>query len=879
MSIIESDTLISRDNYLWFGMKYIYGVLVALAVLGVCASPAYAASSKSAMKDMQAQLAKVSLEKQVASLCSQFTRKYPSYDAPWFCKPQQPTIVAQCADGVDNDADGKVDMADSGCENATDNNEFTATSSVTPQCSDGVDNDADGKIDYPADTGCESAADNNEFAAPAAPQCSDGLDNDGDGKVDYPTDPGCASTVDTTELNTTVPGQFASVSRASEVPSQNVAENVSNQPLGGFVVDVNNEAITVHGMVYHVTLAGSGLVASGSDITNVTLVDENGAVVAGPVDGTDGGTVTFTDGVTFPKGRHVYTVKGKLGTDFTNGNTVVISTKPVDDWSNATGLETGVTISLASLTSTISGNTMTVKSAVVALSVASSPAAKNVVAGVAGLLVSNIQFDATQSGEDIKFSSAKFLYTDTGMTADVVNCFAYDGTTRLNNTAVNPTTTATDYTFTLDTNLTVAKGTVKTVSIKCDIPGSATSGSFSFGITGFAGNATFTGIGIGSSQTVTPTATTNVGSTMTIASGGGTFTVSPDASTPAYAIAAGGTTGVTLGVLRFDASDQDMKIDRVALQMSNSVATSSPSDLIQVTLWDGTTQVGTALFTGTNRYATSTLTQNVIVPANGYKTLTLKGDLSAIGTGQPGHQGSLIQVDYDGNDSMGTRAIGQSSGSVINAYPVGDTTFAGVRVFKSFPTFARLSVPSTTLASGTNTIYRFSVTSNSSGGISINELTINLATSSINALANLNVYAYTDSGFSSPVSGFSNGLLTGSIAVPTVGNNEYDLGTDELAIPAGTTYYFEVKVDATITATTGTSQITTKIVGDSAFPTPTATLMSTADTIEGLANDNFIWSPNATTTSQTTHADWTNGYGVLGLPATYTDAVTLSKTN
>jgi hypothetical protein len=35
----------------------------------------------------------------------------------------------------------------------------TPTATPVPACSDGVDNDADGRIDHPADKGCESAAD------------------------------------------------------------------------------------------------------------------------------------------------------------------------------------------------------------------------------------------------------------------------------------------------------------------------------------------------------------------------------------------------------------------------------------------------------------------------------------------------------------------------------------------------------------------------------------------------------------------------------------------------------------------------------------------------------------------------------------------------
>lgn len=97
--------------------------------------------------------------------------------------------VEQCKDGIDNDGDGLIDLADPGCSGPLDNNEKNA-------CGDGVDNDADGKIDYPADPGCVSLQDNDETDAP---QCSDTADNDNDGKIDYPADLGCSDAVDNKE--------------------------------------------------------------------------------------------------------------------------------------------------------------------------------------------------------------------------------------------------------------------------------------------------------------------------------------------------------------------------------------------------------------------------------------------------------------------------------------------------------------------------------------------------------------------------------------------------------------------------------------------------------------------------------------------------------
>ena len=67
---------------------------------------------------------------------------------------------------------------------------------VVCQCNDGLDNDADKKIDHPDDPGCFAAWDNNELDG--LTQCTDGKDNDGDGKIDA-ADPECTGPLDDDE--------------------------------------------------------------------------------------------------------------------------------------------------------------------------------------------------------------------------------------------------------------------------------------------------------------------------------------------------------------------------------------------------------------------------------------------------------------------------------------------------------------------------------------------------------------------------------------------------------------------------------------------------------------------------------------------------------
>jgi len=208
-------------------------------------------------------------------------------------------------------------------------------------------------------------------------------------------------------------------------------------------------------------------------------------------------------------------------------------------------------------------------------------------------------------------------------------------------------------------------------------------------------------------------------------------------------------------------------------------------------------------------------------------------------------------------------------------------------MFKSYPTFAQLSTPSLVLVGGTDVeLTRFSVTANSSGSIALNEVTLNIATSSASAVSgtttvtDLKVYGYTDSGFSSGISGFTGGLIYDGGEGVISGDNETEF-TSIVSIPAGTTYYFKAVADITLTTGTGnfSGTVDTKVAGDAAFPTGQATLMLNETDADATAtNDQLIWSPFSTTTNASTdNLDWTNGYGVPGLPSTGLSGTRLSK--
>ncbi|GIW68575.1 MAG: hypothetical protein KatS3mg100_069 [Candidatus Parcubacteria bacterium] len=688
-------------------------------------------------------------------------------------------------------------------------------------------------------------------------------------------------------------GQVTIIQKSNAVPAQNIAANVPDQPLGGFETNLTGEGLTVQKLYFGFDLSGA---FNASHLTNVVLVDENGAVVAGPADGVASGIgtdgyVLFTDTVTFPTGQHTYTLKGKVASSVTDGTTITATTTVNSTyWVNPKGEITGDSYTLPGTTVTM--NTMTVKGAKLTVSVSSNPTSQNIVAGAQNFTFANIIFDATGSGEDVRLSSMKMTLTESGVTADdkLVGCQLWDGSTALNygsNTVNSPA--AGTVTFTFNNPFTVPKGTSKTVALKCTVPTAADTGdTYQWDFTGLTDIGAVTGVisGVAVTQTVSP----STGATMTVANG--SFTVAKADDSPSYKVVAGGATGVTIAKYKVRATNEDMDLRKITLQMTTYGSGTTTEAVFQnnrVKLYNGSTKVGEALFTGST--TVSTLDTPVRLPKDQDVTLSVVADFAPIGPSQPGIQGALVQVDYDGNNASSTEATGGASGATVSSSSTSDTAVDGVRVFRSFPTVAKLSVPSTSIVAGTMDLYRFSVSADAAGNVKLYKLTVNLATSTGTAsqgtttVTNLKVYAYTDSGFTTPVSGFTNGQVVSTITSPVNGDNDAVLSS-VLTIPAGSTYYFRVVGDVTTQAGSSgySGSITTKLSGDAAYPdvatnsaTTTSKNMATATEVDGDTHDDFIWSPDKDGNTVAGTDDWTNGYQVPGLPSDGTDVTTLSK--
>jgi hypothetical protein len=663
-------------------------------------------------------------------------------------------------------------------------------------------------------------------------------------------------------------GTATTISKATEVAAQNIAPNVPNQPLGGFVTDFRGEAVSVTSLPITIATSSGASWAGAGPITQITLVNENGAVVSGPVDEatscTTGCTVTFTDTVTFPTGRHVWTIKGKLPSGAANNAEVVVSTNPTA-WSGVTGQTSGNNITLSQTNFAL--NTMTVKSAVLTVTLSTTPSNQNIVASGSGILFANVQLDASQSGEDVRLSSFPLRVTNA---TGVSGCQLWDGSVALNtgSNVLSSYSTSADNTFTFDSPLVVTKGTVKTLGLKCNL--NSGTGTYVWSINS---GSTVSATGVTSGVAVSVTNSGATGGTMSVAAS--SLALSVDSSSPSFALVAGGTTGVTVGSYKLRAANEDISLNKLALKLTSSGNTKSTgtggttnsgvSDLVQVYVYDGANLLGTATFTGTATAATSTFNTNVTLTKDTDKILTIKADLANIGTSQPGGIGDVVKVD-----PLNAQGSGLQSGTTINSAGASGNV-AGVQLFKSFPTLALDTLPSTGIADGR--LMRFKVTANAAGPVGINEFTFTVSTSTGMTITTLRLKAYEDSSYSTGISGQGSGGQIGSDTANITSGTAFEIepSSNPVQIPAGGTRYFELTGAITLSGQTSYSAVTV-LSGDNAqLSTGLATGYnvgtSTSAGEVGAIASNFVWSGNSTTTSAITTTDWSNGYNVPGLPS------------
>ncbi|MBU1255516.1 hypothetical protein KKH35_01445 [Patescibacteria group bacterium] len=716
--------------------------------------------------------------------------------------------------------------------------------------------------------------------------------------------------------DTTVGNGSLRIESLSVTPT-NIAENKTSVVLGKFKFVAKGEEVKITSIGWNTEITiGTTASATTSDITNLTVYNEAGNAIAGPMDPTydlagsvgtkSRGAATTTDTIIVPVGESIYTVKADLSADFTANDTIQMSILPGNV--TARGMTTDNSITPTPSTD-VSSTALTVKAAALTVTVTSDPAAQTIIGGVSNFTFANYMFDATDSGADIKVTQVLVtVHTDaTTYPALISDIDLFDGDTELtwssysehsdwNSTANNEATT----TITLNTNaLVISAGTTKIIKVKADLGTGVTSGDISLGLAPDGVVAVDD-----EGNTVTETVTPSHGQSMTIAAGG---TLNLSALTdPASGLVTGGSQGVSIGQFTLQAKYEDINVNYLGLTIAagdGSGIDGDDDEISSISLYeDGVaTALGTVYTVATT--ATITPSSTLTIPAGTTKNYTLKANFSAINDTTPATSGSGIRVKVSNLDATGVSA-GSSSITVAGT----DTNFSSFSAFKSIPTVTKLAFSGDDVitSNGVVSLYKFSVTANSAGPISLYKFTFGISTTTV-SLVNTATDVEDTTGYyvyMSDLEGSLGNIVSqgtaaadgwqadmnaseaGSTANETlletwfdVNNDMSGTGTEQIIINAGNTKYFTLRgtVKSGHDGTVNNESISTVFAGDATFA---ATTVKNANGVHALDQNDFIWSDlNAdlyTSSTATVTAMFFNGYRISGLDNTSSTAQTIT---
>jgi hypothetical protein len=522
-------------------------------------------------------------------------------------------------------------------------------------------------------------------------------------------------------------------------------------------------------------LSNGSVATSGAHLTNVKLVNADTGVQYGTTVAAPTATASFSGNLIVPAAGTVtlkaiadipttsYPVPNaavKIASGVTGGTTIANAL-------TSTGVSSGVDITE---TGSAAGNTITVSSGTLTIATAPSPGDQTRIVGTSGVPIVGLILTAG-TAEDARITSIKFTMSavaalEEASTTDLSSIAIYDGDTRL--TSLKPLVASTETTPNVSDNrathhtvqftasdflnyqgIDITKGQQKVVTVKGDLPSTATNGHvFALGV---SSTDDVTAIGLLSNAEISETLNDSPAATatgvnfdtdgacddasvneITIADQG-TVTIAANAGRPVTAIMAVGEEGVVSGPVEmhkvdFTAALEDIYIKDVTVERATASGGSSrDEDFGLVSLWDGSTQLGYGQYLSNGSTTFSFPEGNYWLLTKGTtKTLTIKAEFYGVpastGYGSRTGDAPLLRIDTVSEQ-------GVSSGQTdIDTIATADLS-AGNHMYlrQSKPTLAAASLPSTTLTTGEKVFYRWTVTADAKGAIGWKAIAFNFS--------------------------------------------------------------------------------------------------------------------------------------------------------
>ncbi|MEK7414578.1 MAG: hypothetical protein AAB263_14790, partial [Planctomycetota bacterium] len=381
---------------------------------------------------------------------------------------------------------------------------------------------------------------------------------------------------------------------------------------------------------------------------------------------------------------------------------------------------------------------------------------------------------------------------------------------------------------------------------------------------------------------------------------GGTVQVSFDSASPSSRNLIAGTQGVTLEVFRFLATTtEDVRIDSINFAQNVSVTASAAfQDYSLLYLVDSAgTVVGSTGGTPTSTNVYIALSNFVVRTTDtSGPTLTLKGNLSNIGSGQSVTVGGH-RLGHNIAATTSVVAKGASSGSTSVVF-FGGSSPASTNTHYAYRATLAVVIKTLTTKLAGGKLFEFDVKNESSIRAAVYKLSFDIATTTANVTAVTlrtydvavkagKTYNIDDDGtfdLSNQVQVYSSSTASPAYRYERIlfdaNSDGTSQGGEEVFIPAGGMKRFILSGTITGLGSTNATNVTTQLMGDAALPTNASfanILMASSTGVDSGVHADFIWSDESIGGHATSTNDWVNGFLVTGLLSTSSTPTTISQ--
>ncbi len=609
------------------------------------------------------------------------------------------------------------------------------------------------------------------------------------------------------------------ITKEVDSPSGNVTNQASNITLAKFKFKAQGEKIKVENLIVGHSSTTASL-RNGSITANGTQIGSVSPIAAA------GTTINLGSSLVVEPGKDVIVeIKGDIYTTvnaFNAGETLTVSL--LAGSSNAQRLVKLDYVN--SPASTVSGNSLTVAAGSMTLSKYTAFANQTIVVPSTAVKIGEYRLQSG-STEDVNLNTLTIGVNATN-TSGITDLYVVYGS---KTTPVKASVSATNA---WSINELLAKNTTLEVKVYATL---SASWNYQASTTGKVdGNAVSSGSAV--------TSGTVVG--QTISSGSGALTVATDASTPVSASVVGGAQP-KVASFKFTGTNDTFTVTELYAS-----TTDTGSAVIGSLIWkDGATTIATTPFNGA--FATST-GLSIAVAANSTKVIDAYLQLGTVTTPGGAATGLNVQIGLDGYKYRNSNGV-ESSVVAAATDVVGNPTY----VYKTKPTISNVALPSTTLTAGSQTVAKFTVSADSAGTIAWRTIKFSVSTSSTGSLT-LSNYAIYDTANESTA------LANVSATASSSGATVVFTSTADQEVSGSKTYV--VKADVAGTGVVAGASVSHRIATGQTSFAAAAALASVP------GGSSFVWSDESETPHSATTATWNGDFLVKNIP---TDSQTLTK--